>query len=297
MIAMLAVFTQICKTKVMMMEQPENEIPNIKIEGNVAGSVVIGNNNVVTNIKNFVFRDTKQLALVIITILLVAGGIAFRFWHLAQPDKMTGNFNIVIAQFGEIAPDGSIQPSARAEKISSTLFNFLDSEYKVSGLGLQVQVAHKNMPLVIEDAQAKDLSELVNADIVIYGNIYAQGNQAEFSPRFYVNQHADANELTGQNELAFPIEFNTSELGSQDKVNTELRTRAEILFNFTKGLIFYSQKDPVSALNSVRAAITAAEKSPKPFAGEEALYLLAAKIQMGQKNTKTQTVCLTKRLV
>lgn len=275
-----------------MADPSKNDLPNVNIGGDVVDSnIVIGNNNVVTNVKNFLFRDTKQLAIVIIVLLLVTGGIAFGVWYSMQPRKMTGNFNIAVAQFGEISADGSIRSSARAEKISSTLFNFLDSEYRASGLGLSIQVAHKNMPLITEDRQAEELAKKVDADIVIYGNIYVQGDQAEFSPRFYVDQRADANELTGQNELAFPIQFDLSQLGSQDQVNSELRIRTEILFNFTKSLIYFSQKNPVPALNSVLTAIASAEKSPKPFGGQEALYLFAARIQMSQgKNTEANSM-------
>ena len=266
-----------------MADQSKNDLPDVKIEGDVVdSSIVIGNNNVVNNIRNIIFRDTKQLAIFIVTVLLVAGGITFSIWYSLQPRRMTGNFNIAVAQFGEITENGSVQSSARAEKISSTLFNFLDSEYRASGLGLSVQVAHQNMPLIIEDAQAEELAKKINADIVIYGNVYVQGDQAEFSPRFYVAQQADVNELTGQNELAFPIRFDVSQLGSQDKVNAELRTRTEILFNFTKGLIYFSQKDDLSAFSVTQAAIKSAENLN--FKGKEALYLFASKIQLNQKN-------------
>lgn len=266
-------------------DKPPKTKPGVIIEGDVKDSnIVVGDGNIITTIKNFVFRDTKQLIITIVTLLLVMGSISGGYWYSKQPRKMTGNFNIAIAQFGEIQADGSVKPSAKAEKISSTLFNFLDSEYRASGLGLTVQVAHKNMPLIIEDSQAEELAGKANADIVIYGNISVLGNQAEFSPRFYVAEQSDAKEMTGQNELAYPIEFDISNLGSGNEVHTELRTRAEILFNFTKGLIYYSKEDMDAALRSVQTAISVAEKLPEPFKGEEALYLLAAKIKISQED-------------
>jgi tetratricopeptide (TPR) repeat protein len=265
-------------------DKPPKIKPSINIEGDVKDSnIVVGDGNIITTVKNFVFRDTKQLIISIIAFLLVTGGVSGGYWYSKQPEKMTGNFNISVAQFGEIQADGSIKPSANAEKISSTLFNFLDSEYRASGLGLTVQVAHKNMPLIIEDAQAEELAKKVNADIVIFGNISVQGDQAEFSPRFYVAEQSDTKEMTGQNELAYPIEFDVSNLGSGNEIHTELRTRAEILFNFTKGLIYYSKEDMDAALRSVQTAIGVAEKLPEPFKGEEALYLLAAKIEINQE--------------
>lgn len=253
--------------------------PNINIEGDVKDSnIVVGDGNFVTVIRNYFFRDTKQLVIVIVVFLLLIIGIAGGYWSSKQPSKMTGDFNIAVAQFGEIQADGTIKPSVHAEKISSTLFGFLDSEYQASELSLSVQVSHKNMPLITEDIEAGVLAEKVNADIVIYGNIFIQGDKAEFSPRFYVAEHPDTRELTGQNELAYPIIFDISELATQDQVNVELRKRAGILFDFTKGLIYYSQKEFEKALRAVQLAITSAEESNQTIDGQEVLYLLAARI-------------------
>jgi|GEM_PF-4731928 len=267
-----------------MEDKPPQEKPNINIDGNIKNStIIIGDGNIVNNIKNFLFRDTKQLIISILTFLMVAGGVSGGYWYLGQPKEMSGNFNIAVAQFGEIKENGSIKPSAKAEKISSALFNFLDSEYRASGLGLSVQVAHKNMPLIIEEAQAEELAKKVNADIVIFGNISIEGDRAEFSPRFYVAEQSDTKELTGQNELAYPIAFSIANLGSENEIHAELRARTEILFNFTKSLIYHSKKDLEAASRSIQTAIACAEELP-PFAGEEALYLLAARIEIDQSN-------------
>jgi predicted negative regulator of RcsB-dependent stress response len=259
--------------------------PSINVEGDVKDSnIIIGDSNIVTVIRNYIFRDTRQLIVFVVIFLLVSSGIAGAYWYSQQPQKMTGNYNIAIAQFGEIQADGKIKPSSSAEKISSTLFDFLDSEYQASGLGLDVQVAHKNMPLIQEDSQAKKLAEEVHADIVIYGNVFVQNNDAEFSPRFYVAEHPDTRELTGQEELAYPIPFNISELSIGDDINAELRVRTEILFSFTKALIYFSQNDMNSSLQAIQTAISAAEKLDQAFAGEEVLYLVAAKVYLKQKD-------------
>ena len=133
---------------------------------------------------NAVRRFAFYLALLIALVGLGGGG----YWYAIQPKEMGGDFNIAIAQFGEIQPNGNIKPSAQAEKISSALFNFLDSEYRTTGLGFTVEISHKNMPLILEEAQAEELAQKVKADIVIFGNVFIQGDQAEFSPRFYVDR-------------------------------------------------------------------------------------------------------------
>ena len=266
-------------------EDPPRET-SLNVGGDVKDStVVIGDNNkVITYIRKYVFRDIRQLITFMFIILLIASGITGAYWYSKQPRIMTGNFNIAVAQFGEIKEDGSVEPSAKAQTIRNILFDFMDSEYRASGLGLTVQVAQKNMPFIAEGAEAEKLAERVNADIVIFGNISTQGDKGEFFPRFYVTQKSDTDELTGQGELAYPIAFDISTPGPVNEVHKDLRIRTAILFNFTKGLIYFSEEDFDSASRAVQTAITAAEGLEKPFAGKEALYLLAARIQMSQGN-------------
>ncbi len=245
----------------------------------------------------YLFKDLKQLAFFLGVVILVVSGISGGIWYSRQPRVMDGDFNIAVAQFGEYQPDGTIKPSARAEKISNTLFNFMDGEFQASNFGLKVQTSHKNMPLILEDSQAKALAKKVHADIVIYGNIFSQDNQAEFSPRFYVAEKADANELTGQDELASPIDFDILQLNTEDQINNVLRTRAKILFYFTKSLIYFSQNNPDPALQAIQTAISSAENLPKPFAGEEVLYLVAAKIHISRKEFEIANKLLEQALI
>jgi tetratricopeptide (TPR) repeat protein len=238
------------------------------------------------NLNIYVFKDIQQLALFLGFVILVSGAIGGGYWYSVQPKKMTGSYNIAIAQFGEIQDDGKIKPSQYAASIRSRLFNFLDGEYKISGLGLNVQVANANMPLIIEDSQAEKLANKINADIVIYGTVSVQQSkdQADFQPRFYVAEHPDTKEITGTSKLAVPITFAISELNMDDGLNSKLRTRTEILFNFTKALIYFSQKDYALASRTIDSAISVAENLPDPFDGEEVLYLLEAKIDIQQKD-------------
>src|SRR6266498_3924030 len=141
----------------------------------------------------YLFKDLKQLAFFLGVVILVVSGISGGIWYSRQPRVMDGDF-------------------------------------QASNFGLKVQTSHKNMPLILEDSQAKALAKKVHADIVIYGNIFSQDNQAEFSPHFYVAEKADANELTGQDELASPIDFDILQLNTEDQINNVLRTRAKILF-------------------------------------------------------------------
>lgn len=264
-------------------EKPESK-PTVHIEGDVKDStVVVGDNNIVTSIRNYLFRDNQQLLITLFVLLLILVITAGIYWYSHQPRRMTGNFNIAVAQFGEITATGEIAPSLHSEQISNTLFNYLDSEFKGSTLGLTVQVSHHNMPLITEDLQAQALARRINADVVIYGNVYVAGDRAEFTPRFYVSEQAYTRELIGQNELGLPIPFNVPELGANDPVNAEFKARTEVLLNFTKALVYFSQRDFTLAENVIQATIKAANKTSQPFAGKEVIYLLDSQIQLKQK--------------
>lgn len=268
--------------------QHVRRVKSREIQGNLdvsGGDVVLGDKIIKffqDNLNIYIFRDSKQLALFLAFLLLLSGALAGAYWYSRQPKLMTGNYNVAIAQFGEIQADGSIKPSGTAEQISNDLFNFLDSEYQASGLGLDVEVAHKNMPLILENSQARELAQKIHADIVIYGNVAVRNDEAQFSPRFFVAEHPDTQELTGQDELAHPILFSVAGLNARDSLNSQLRSRTEILFNFTRALIHLSQDDLDSALRAIWTSISAAEKLNQSFAGQEVLYLVAAKVYLNQ---------------
>lgn len=247
----------------------------------------------------YVFRDVRQLVVFLGFLLLVSGTIGSTYWYSIQPKKMTGDYNIAFAQFGEIQPDGRIESSANAENIRTVIFDNLEAEYKQDVLGLHIEVAKSNMPLIREDSQAEELAQKINADIVIYGNVSLQPEtgQAIFRPRFYVAEQPDAGELTGPGELAVPIMFSISELNTDEGLNLELPAHTEILFNFTKALIHYSQKDSGSGLRAIHSSISTAERLSEPFDGQEVLYLVAAKLYMQKKDYENASQMLDQALI
>jgi tetratricopeptide (TPR) repeat protein len=235
---------------------------------------------------NVVFQITiltPKTALIILGALTIASVIGYYLYSMAQkPARMTGDFNIAVAQFGEVTDEGIVS-SALATQISKLLFDYLDSEYKATDFGLNVQVAHKKIGILTEDREAEQLAYDIDADVVIYGSIYVTGDEAMLSPKFYVAEQPDALELTGQHQLAFPIQFEISSLGFQDQVNAELRSRASILVHFTQGLVYRSADRLDAASDSFQEAIDEAERYG-PFDGKETLYLFAAETTRLQKD-------------
>lgn len=229
-----------------------------------------------------VFRDVKQLVVFLLLVVATLSIIAFGYWQYKQPRPMSGDFNIAVAQFGELTENG-IKATNRAEKIRNSLFNNLDSEFKATEFGLELQTSQKNMPMIVEDAEAESLASKINADMVIYGEVFATENAAEFMPRFYIAERPDTAELTGQNQLALPIEFDILELSYKDEINVKLRTRAAILVNFTKGLIYLTAENLDAASLAFSNALQEIENHGY-FEGQEVIYLISAETSRLQED-------------
>ena len=218
---------------------------------------------------------TPKVTLIILAFLLLVVAGSWYLYNLSQKlAVMTGDFNIAIAEFGEVTDQGVVS-SARATHISNLLFDFLDSEFKAADFGLNVEVAHNKIGIISENREAKDLATQINAHIVIYGRIFVSADEASFSPRFYIADHPDTTELTGYHRLALPIRFNVLLLDGIDKLNSEMQSRATILLLFTEGLVYLSQENIEGSLHYFNRAIDEAE-SYDPFDGQEVLYLFAA---------------------
>ena len=218
----------------------------------------------------FQLLSTKAALAIVVVLLIVVAGVAYLYSEAQKPTRMTGDFNIAIAQFGEVTDQG-IVPSAWAIQISKLLFDFLDSEYKATDFGLNIQVAREKIGVVTEAREAEQLAYDINADVVIYGSIFVVGSEAILSPRFYIRDQPETAELTGQHQLRFDI----SSLDSIDRVTAELRSRAAVLLSFTTGLTYLSAKQPDEALRAFQAAIRVADNYGR-FDGQEVLYLFAA---------------------
>lgn len=274
----------------------ESQINNFIVGGKIDQLINIGRVDKLTIEKKFSpFRDIKQLLVFSVILLLVVGGIYLSYWYSVQPRKMKGKFNIAIAQFGEIKGK-DIVPTTLSTEIGNSLRNYLETEFNASNFDLAVDVSNKNMPLVIENADAEDLANQVNATIVIYGTVYVQNGEAKLTPRFYVSPNFDVSELIGETKLAKPIIFNIATLNDQEKVEQDLKTQSSILANFTYSLIYLSDSNFEDAFICAQKAIKTAESLSVPFAGQENLYLIAAHAKSAQKEYDISNQMLDKAL-
>jgi hypothetical protein len=231
-------------------------------------------------IKKSIFRDAKQVIVFLIFFLIVGTGIASAAWYLSQPRWMDGDFNIAVAEFSE-HPASSAPTIAPA--VSQMLFDFLESEYQQGELGLNIQVAHDRIGLISGATEAEGLAGKINADVVIYGSVIIVGGRVSISPRFYVSEsfRGEIGELTGEHNLALPVEFLVTQsadiirIGSE--LNTTLRESAAVATDFTKALTFLATDNLNPALRAIQNAIDHAN-AYGAFEGKEVLCLTGSYI-------------------
>jgi len=169
--------------------------------GQEARGVVVGKN--VIQIGTLVVPARLVVAVVAAFVGLVALS-AFLAWSQV-PDKMTGLFNIAVADFGEVDASGQVRPSPRGQAISQRLFKGLQIEFdnlpaKVRQ-DLQPQIWHDSLALTQKRATigfipgdtpqeraraVADKAKQINAHIVIYGNLPGSTSDAGFVPEIYV---------------------------------------------------------------------------------------------------------------
>ncbi len=261
----------------------------------VSGGDVVFGNKVIKFFQDtlniYLFKDIWQLLLFLVFLTVLGTAVGGAAWYLKQPKKMTGDYNIAVAKFGEVKPDGSLKPSAKATEFSNLVTDVLDQES--SSLGFNIQVSNTNMPL-ITGPEADQLARKVGADLVIYGRIAPVGSQYRLTPGFYVAERPATAELTGRSDLGQSIPLDPSDQASQDQAESAIKARTEVLLNFIKSLVYLSQNNREAALDRVRASLQAAEQSSYP--GREVIYLLAANIYAQDKNYDQANAMLDKAL-
>jgi tetratricopeptide (TPR) repeat protein len=204
------------------------------VRGNT-GQVAVGGRNVI----QIGSLNIPRWLAIALPILLVAGlaiaalGTA-RVFTISQPTptaivgpaRMSGTFNVAVAQFPERDIDGVQTRTDDGDRISQWVFDNLQTELKdFAG----AQVWHDSLPLAEKGAPigiitgttseerlttAKALADRIGAHMVIYGDLAKSGAAATFSPEFFVataaislKKEAEAEDVTGRQQLGAAIDL------------------------------------------------------------------------------------------
>jgi len=251
-----------------------------KRERHDAHVIIEGSDNVVairgiaTNIR-IVLQNSRPVIALLLGLVLIGGAIASLYWMAHQPSKMTGDFNIAVAEFAQVGDS----ETKVASILSQQVFRFLDDQAKLITFE-NVQVAHKNIGVITSAEEAKALAKKINAQVVIYADVNAVRDQVRLTPQFYIAEafRANASELNGQQRLAAPITFPIdSILSPADDPLQLMQERAVIMTEFTKSLVYLATENLPLSKEAIDKAILHSERQA-PFEGREVLYLFASAI-------------------
>ncbi len=307
-------------------EQPEQKdsthSPSIKLEGvgdSISGS--IGSNAQGAAIGKNIFQNIIVIGSVkipvlplIVLILLVAAAAAFFGLRMLGPAKMTGSFNLAVADFGQLDANGHVTQSAQGTLISQRLFEGLkielDNLSPAERANFQPQVWQDSQPITQKRVKigriagdtpqarwtaACSLAQKIHADVIIYGNIPADNTPNGFIPEFAIcdnaNLRIDADEIVGAHQLIQGLSTQLiSQVGRPDTnlaVNLQVNAWSSTLSLFSIGIMYDLQGRPDLALKVFQQARDQANAGTQDasevlwfFIGREDLTLSIQNVQV-----------------
>jgi tetratricopeptide (TPR) repeat protein len=193
------------------------------------------------------------------------------------PEKMAGDFNVLVAEFGEESSAGTIQATDRSRQLSKTVFDTLlaqkndlpDASIRTA-IELRSGGASSTGVLITDETTAQQAAAQTGAQMVIYGTIDQQG---DFTPNFYVAPEVRG-DITGLNTGAFqfgdqPIQFGS---GAQFNASADLRTRSSALMYIITGLTYDLFGRVEQSLEIYQQARDQLQAWPEKGQGKEILY-------------------------
>jgi tetratricopeptide (TPR) repeat protein len=193
------------------------------------------------------------------------------------PAKMTGDFNVLVAEFGEETSAGARQATDRSRQLSKTVFetllaqkNDLPDAAIRTAIELRYGDAAATGVLVSDETTAQQVANQTGAQMVIYGAVDPLG---DFMPNFYVVPEVRG-DITGLNTGTFqfgdqPIQFGS---GAQFNANADLRTRSSALMYIITGLTYDLFGRVEQSLEIYRQAQDQLQGWPEKGQGKEILY-------------------------
>jgi hypothetical protein len=224
------------------------------------------------------FFSDRQLVALVALILALAGAIGLYWWQSNQPDRMTGEFNIAVA---EIDLEGDEADKVYAPIITQQITDILSQE--LDNIDAGVQISDVNMHRVQDEAGARRLAEQVAADVVIWGKAESlPDGDIRFTPHFYVNatKHPNVFEVNGSDFLEQAVKVAKTSLDEEPPDTAAIAARAALVTHFTQALVYLAFDDLASASREIEAAVQRVERdeSLAGLEGYEVVHLYASQI-------------------
>ncbi len=231
---------------------------------------------------------------VLVLILLVLAAVAFFGLRLLGPAKMTGTFNLAVAEFGQINPSGQVVSSAVGDQVSQRLYQGLQIELNnlspADRANFQPQVWQDSLPITQKRvkigvipgdtpqarwAAACRLAQTIHASVVIYGDLPSSTSD-EFIPEFAVRDNPglrlDADEIVGSHQiiqgLSFQLLGQVGQPNADLAVNMQVNSWTQILSLFSIGIMYDLQGRSDLALATFQKARDSLDPGQAGEAGE-----------------------------
>ncbi len=263
------------------------------VEGGVetGGGDFVGRDQITATGKNIFQIGTLIIPLwpmvAAVAILAVSSGLVIwnAFFRTAQPQPMSGLFNVAVAPFGQIGIEGDYKTWEGGTQLGQGLaIQLQDAFAGIEGLSGIVQVRNLDRPVPGTSTEqraesAAVLAEQLNAHLVIYGYLDPRSTPNLLLPEFYVSEihgsplGAASAEIVGQYGLGSGITVPgaAESLGAQLQTSRDLNARTTALSLFTIGLAYYYQGNPDDAAAFFQQALDV--EGWERAEGKEVLYL------------------------
>ena len=219
--------------------------------------------------------STAAVLMIVVAVVFLAANGAF------APRKMSGIFNIAVADFGEMGPDGTIHSSAAGKQISEWTVTYLRDELKKEDSNLSVWPDQSNffrrtrVPLV-QPATAEQIASEINADLLINGYIDTRSDSPQLVLNFWVapQDKYKLEDIQGNNQVGQPIRIvNLQDPGIS--VQGELERQSIAVAFIAMGL---AQEQLGQSEDALAVFLKAEQKVPqsamvKFFIGREYLFI------------------------
>jgi tetratricopeptide (TPR) repeat protein len=214
--------------------------------------------------------------------LLIIAALALGAVWLNAPDEMTDltrPFNIAVAEFGHLTPEGQTVSSDVERRMSRLIFEAFRDGGEDPPLVWHDSLPwwQKRTPLDVvtgatweeRQGEARALAYRVGANLVIYGGEMEGGNDRWMGVRFYARELAEGEELIGEYQLGEPIRLLQADI-AQPGLEEEMIARARIYYLFANAL----NQEAYRRYAAARADLEAAAAVPgwEDRQGIEVLY-------------------------
>jgi tetratricopeptide (TPR) repeat protein len=221
------------------------------------------------------------VALGVVVVLVGAQSVRSIYGAINQPSRMTGDFNVVVAEFDGRDASGQPVRSDVASELSTSLSRTLEQELASIESAVVTVRGPAEAGRLEGGASAEErvfaarrLAEQIDADVVIYG--WLDATRTTLQPEFFLRERAlaDAQELLGSFRLgsaisgAVPLD---NEPAAAISVRQRLSSRARAISELVLGLSFFRLQQYSEAERHFDGAIGA--QGWPDGDGKEILYL------------------------